>query len=134
MVVRFRDVLGTVFAILALHFPAIYFRLYHRNNGIDSAMHLLGGVLGALFWLWLLQQTPVGRTMGRPSAKFVALSMVLVSLSASYFWEIYEYYRWRWWPETYVYEHSLPDTLFDMFLGGSGAVATAWLFYRSSQR
>lgn len=130
MQVRFRDVLGTIFAILALHFPAIHFHLYHRNNGIDSAMHLVGGVLGAVLWLWVLQATPLRGRAGHPSPLLVALSMVFVSMAASYAWEIYEYYRWRWWPETYVYEHSVPDTLFDVFLGTTGAVATATFYYR----
>lgn len=133
MLIRFRDVLGSIFAILALHFPAIYFGLYHRNNGIDSAMHALGGLLGVLLYLWLLQQTPLRRHMGRPSLFLVSLTAVPFSITCSYLWEIYEYYRWRWWPQTYVYEHSLPDTLFDVFLAGAAAVLAAFVYDRLSR-
>lgn len=128
MKVRLQHLAILTAIILVLHYRALYLETYHDGSEPDNLMHLMGGGLGALVWLWAVQHPYLGPRLGRSSVLRTAITTVGMSVIASYLWEVYEWFQFLYNP-AYIYEDSIPDTLLDIGMALIGAAITAGFYY-----
>lgn len=113
--------------ILGLNFFSLKLELYHQGLGVDLLMHFVAGVLGASAVLYLLQRDEIRGRLGKAHPTVESAAAVGCSSVIALLWELYEYLRWQWYPETYLYYNSNADSLSDQALALLGGIAVGVL-------
>src|SRR3989338_9736154 len=95
MHIRLVHLLAGVIAMIVLHVvvtaSGYYEGVFTSNWTLDKIFHAGGGVLLALFWLWLMQHDRLKRHLHAPTRVALFWSFAAVALVGSYLWEVFEY-------------------------------------------
>jgi len=127
--IRLRTIITLTVILTALHLAAIFLGLYRGKVWVDIPLHLIGGALLGLFWIWLLEQSSTRHKFGEPSPLFIGFSITGFSLFGSFLWEIWEFLfsTLASGPAFFlkIYSFTVSDVLSDMFFGIIGGAAVA---------
>lgn len=113
-------------SILAIgHITAIKTDFYKGKNWIDIPLHLIGGFMLGIIWMWIINfRLRSNKTI--PDYFIISSSSIGWVLFIAYIWECLEYFIYKYNPilaKTWkIYPLNLEDTLSDLFFGLLGGV------------
>jgi hypothetical protein len=108
-----------------LNWVATHFYLYWTVNEFDSLVHFMGGVLVALFFLWLYFHSGFFEPKKRNFTEYLKVSMLAI-LFVGVLWEAYELLigEAKFAGEEYAY-----DTILDLIMDFLGAIVGCFYGY-----
>ena len=134
--IRLRTLIILTVLLTALHLLAIVLGLYKGRVWVDIPLHIIGGALLGLFWIWALGRPSARESFGSPSRLFVGLSIAGFALFGSFLWEVWEFLFSIFAPEPAlflkIYSFTVSDVLSDMFFGIVGGLAVVIFFNKRS--
>ncbi len=129
---RLWHILVLAIALFGLTYVGVGRGWFRGMYFIDMPLHVIGGVIIALFWWWITSRFKItlGRLIGT-LASFVGFSAIVNLL-----WEAYEYITWEYFaevtPRWELFAPTVSDVLLDLSLAilGSLLVAIVYCLYR----
>ena len=121
MQISVKYILSVVLFMSFVHFGAVNLGFYEGDVWIDMPLHVIGGILSGMIWMWLVQAV-YGEAIHKevPAALYMFM-IVAASLVGSFAWEILEYLIWVNLPEfaktTKFYSPTVDDLISDLALG-----------------
>lgn len=132
--IRIRTIIIFTVLLTALHLSAIFSGLYQGKVWVDIPLHITGGALLGLFWVWILELPLARQKFGLPSKMFIGFSIISFALFGSFLWEVWEFLfsTFASGPALFlkIYSFTVSDTLSDMFFGMIGGIAVAIFLYK----
>ena len=128
--IRLRTLVILTVILTALHLSAIVLGFYQGRVWVDTPLHIIGGALLGLFWIWALERPSLRQKFGNPSQLFTGFSIIGFSLLGSFLWEVWEFLFSTFAPGPAlflkIYSFTVSDVLSDMFFGIVGGTAVAF--------
>lgn len=116
--------------IAAVHFVSLKFYLYYEFWWLDIVMHFLGGLWVALSLFWLFDFARLFK-INFSKISHLILSAVFLTILVAIAWEIFEL---QFGITSFLEADYLEDTIFDIFVGFSGALTASLAFLKFSSK